>query len=195
MDSKFGQVISELASDSTYTTFCEIGTWNGQGSTKCFLDGFSKRSGAILYSIEGDPAMHEIASKNLRNEPRVVLKYGTLHRDILTDTEVLSHKLFSKIDAHYRLWYPTELNTVKNAPLVSVPHCDVILLDGGEFSTCGDWNVLNHDKLRVVLLDDTQVIKTNELYTTLKTLETWKCTHDYPTDRNGWAVFVKNLNS
>ena len=192
LDCEFGRMISMVAADTRYSTFCEVGTWNGMGSTRCFYDGLSKRGGGMLYSIEGDPEMFKGAQRVWNQNPRVTLLYGTLHRDILSQGEIMAHPHFSKINDHYRLWYPTELRTTKEAPVVSVPPCDVILLDGGEFSTRGDWKTLNHSELRVVFLDDTQVIKTHDIYEALKQSVEWTCPAENQNERNGWAMFVRN---
>jgi hypothetical protein len=189
LGNEFGNTIYTISKNHKYSTFCEVGTWNGCGSTKCIYEGIRDRD-AVFYSIEGDKNMYAEAAKQWNNIPNVHLLYGTLHRNIMSRAEVETHPLYSRIIDHYKLWYTTESEAVYSTPLIQVPPCDVILLDGGEFSTHGDWNVLKHPNLKVVILDDTQVIKTNAIREELLCHpEEWRCTHDRPFDRNGWAVF------
>lgn len=191
MDTSFGQAIAGIAGNPSYNTFCEIGTWNGLGSTRCLYEGLKYNPNAQLYSIEGNREMYEQACVHWQTNPQVNVIHGTLHRNVMTPEEVASHPLFSRIKGHYDLHYESERKSCLEAPLVSLPPCDVILLDGGEFSTQGDWNALYHPKLKVVILDDTQVIKTNNIYKELKTDFTWRCVYDSPTFRNGSAIFIR----
>lgn len=195
LDTKFGWAISRIAADPRYSTFCEVGTWNGQGSTRCFYEGMKTRPRTHLYSIEGDPFMMMKAREVWKNYPKVTLMMGTLHRNIMSEQEVESHPLFPGVRDHYRLHYVSELRAVTLTPLVKPPPCDVILLDGGEFSTEGDWKALYHDNLKVVMLDDTQVVKTNRILNELLNDPKWVCLANEPTDRNGWAIFERAAGS
>ena len=191
MNTEFGREIARICSDERYSTICEVGAWNGDGSTRCIYEGIKNRSNTHLYSIEGDPSMFEKANRIWRNNPRVTLLFGTLHRNIMSPSEVEAHPRFHTVSDHYRIHYGNEVHTISKSPIVSPPPCDVILLDGGEFSTEGDWRVLYHDKLQLVMLDDTQVIKTNRILNELLVNPNWKCIRNEPNDRNGWAIFQR----
>jgi hypothetical protein len=191
MNTAFGREIARIASDPRYLTFCEVGTWNGDGSTRCIYEGIKHHPDARLYSIEGDPLMMAKAEAIWKGNSHVTLLMGTLHRNIMTENEVETHPRFHTVRDHYRLHYTTERRTANLTPIVKPPPCDVILLDGGEFSTEGDWNALYHRNLRVVMLDDTQVIKTNRIMIELLTDPGWKCLRNEPNDRNGWAIFER----
>ena len=189
-DSQFGRAIIETLRGMEIQSICEVGTWNGQGTTACLFAGINNRP-IRLYSLEGDANMYSKAAMLWKGVPNVHLLYGTLHRDVMSRQAVMSHPLYGKIKGHYDLWYATEEATCLKAPLVSVPKCDCILLDGGEFSTQGDWDVLKHSQLKIVMLDDTQVIKTNSIRNLLLRSTEWRCTHDEMNDRNGWSIFVR----
>jgi len=190
-DSAFGKAIADVVRRPSIKTICEVGAWNGQGTTACIYNGFGSQQ-KQLYSIEGDPYMFQFAERRWKGVPGVHLLHGTLHRNIMSREAVLSHPLCKDIvRAHYDMWYDTEEKTCQTAPLVEVPKCDCIVLDGGEFSTLGDWNVLYHSGLKAIILDDTQVIKTNGIYNLLQSSSQWKCTHDFPKERNGSAIFQK----
>ena len=52
-DGLFSEIIRECAKDQSNKTFLEIGTWNGLGSTKQFVDMLKKRDDDyIFYSLE-----------------------------------------------------------------------------------------------------------------------------------------------
>ncbi len=38
-NTEFGQILYDLSCNKEYTSYVEIGTWDGQGSTKCIMDG------------------------------------------------------------------------------------------------------------------------------------------------------------
>lgn len=191
LTTELGRAITTIASQTEYTSFCEVGAWNGLGSTRCLYEGLRNRPEARLYSIEADPAMLALARQVWTGVPTVSLLFGTLHRTGMTREDVLAHPLYPRVRDHYILHYDTEMDVLRTSPLVSVPPCDVILLDGGEFSTEGDWATLYHDGLRVVILDDTQVIKTNRILHQLLADPAWKCVRNEPGDRNGWAIFER----
>lgn len=188
-DSDFGKAIARTVGQYFIKTICEVGAWNGEGTTACIYDGF-RGDKKQLYSIEGDPKMYAQAARRWSGVPGVQLIHGTLHRNIMSRDEVLAHPLFSRIRIHYSLWYDTEEQACQTAPIVQVPKCDCILLDGGEFSTQGDWNVLSHPDLKVVILDDVTVIKTSGIYAMLGASNDWVCTF-ISYERNGSAIFQK----
>jgi hypothetical protein len=188
-DSDFGKAIAATVGQYFIKTICEVGAWNGEGTTACIYDGF-RGDKKQLYSIEGDPEMYAQAARKWNGVPGVQLMHGTLHRNIMSRDEVLAHPLFPKIRNHYNIWYDTEERACKTAPIVQVPKCDCILLDGGEFSTQGDWNVLSHPDLKAVILDDVSVIKTSGIYAMLSASNDWVCTF-ISYERNGSAIFRK----
>jgi hypothetical protein len=189
-DSQFGQAIIDTLRSMDVQSICEVGAWNGLGTTACLFAGINNRP-IQLYSLEGDPIMYSKAAMVWKDVPNVHLLYGTLHQSVMSRQEIKSHAFYRKVSYHYDVYYTTEEATCLTAPLVSVPKCDCILLDGGEFSTQGDWDALNHNQLKVVMLDDTQVIKTHSIRDLLLRSTDWICTHDFPNDRNGWSIFVR----
>ena len=49
LDSNIGLLLRDLASNEKYNTILEIGTWNGLGSTKCFIEGFKFRNTPFIF--------------------------------------------------------------------------------------------------------------------------------------------------
>jgi hypothetical protein len=185
----FGRAITSTVSQHFIKTICEVGAWTGEGTTACIYAGF-RGAKKQLYSIEGDPEMYARAARKWDGVPGVQLIHGTLHRNIMSRDQVLAHPLFSSISEHYHIWYDTEERACKTTPVVQVPKCDCIVLDGGEFSTQGDWDVLSHPDLKAVILDDALVIKTSGIYAMLSASNEWVCTFA-TNERNGSAIFQK----
>ena len=52
IDQDFGKIIYDLSSDSRNKTFVDIGTWNGLGSTRCFIEAMKLNNDSTLYTIE-----------------------------------------------------------------------------------------------------------------------------------------------
>ena len=60
--SSAGEAIYTLSSDKNNMVFVETGTWNGQGSTKCFMDAlFQRNDDSMLYSIESHKDFYDKA--------------------------------------------------------------------------------------------------------------------------------------
>jgi hypothetical protein len=79
-----------------------------------------------------------------------------------------------------------------NCPDISeeiIQDYDLILLDGGEFATYLEWELLK-EKFKIVLLDDTKVDKTSKILYECDNDDTLNCIIK-SNDRNGFAVFER----
>jgi hypothetical protein len=194
-DTMFGKLITRIASDEQYSTICEIGTWNGQGSTRCVMEGMrSRKTPFTFFSIEANREFYGKASKFWSPcPPSLVLMYGSLHNKIMSRSDVEQHPLFKSVNEHYNLWYEDEYNCATQSPRVTLPvtHVDVVILDGGEFSTEEDWNILKTYNPKIVILDDTCVIKTSSIRKELIESSEWEALYDVQHERNGWAIFKR----
>ena len=64
LNNKLGEYIYKYASNDELINFLEIGTWNGLGSTKCFIEGFKNRKSQFkFYSLECNTDKYEFAKK------------------------------------------------------------------------------------------------------------------------------------
>lgn len=187
-DSAFGRALTDLSRQ--YSTICEVGTWNGQGTTRCLMLG-----DAEVWSYESCPEQYQKARGFWASSPaRLHLVYGTLHRKIATlDPD---HPGIREIVKHhgteYHKWHAGEQRSLQQAPLVAPPsRADVIVLDGGEFTTQGDYEVLRSLNPKVIALDDTRVFKTHDIRKELLASPEWRVLHDELRDRNGWAIFER----
>ena len=193
LDTVFGRALKDLAADPRYKIWVEIGTWDGEGSTKCIVQGLESRSpedlsGAGLFSFEANRDLWMVASRYWqdRNPPLRIL-WGRLAERMMGDEKVKAHPLFDKIKEHYDLYYEKDKDHFLKAPLIRMRRCDVAVLDGGEFAGEGDWDAIRKLKPQVVCLDDINVMKNADLYKKLLIDVGWKPLLITP-DRNGSAI-------
>ena len=67
IDQDFGKIIYELSSNSLNKTFVDIGTWNGLGSTRCFIEGMKLNNDSTLYTIENNLEKYDSAKSLWKN--------------------------------------------------------------------------------------------------------------------------------
>ena len=192
-DTAFGAALKGLAADPRYKIFVEIGTWDGEGSTKCLVEGLESRSpedlsGAGIFSFEANKDLWMVASRYWkdRNPPLRIL-WGRLAERMMGKEKVQAHPLFEKVKAHYDLYFEKDVEHFLKAPLIRMRRCDVAVLDGGEFCGEGDWDAIRTLKPKVVCLDDIEVMKNNDLFTHLFVKGGWKPLF-ITSERNGAAI-------
>lgn len=66
---------------------------------------------------------------------------------------------------------------------------DFILLDGGEFTTWFEYNLIK-DKCKLLALDDTNTFKCKKIVEELKSSNQWEVIHESD-ERNGIMIFNK----
>jgi hypothetical protein len=191
IDSPLGKFLNEQAKSAH--TILEVGTGSGLGSTQCLAEGMEKN--AVLYTIEGDRDQFIVAEENLNplveKGRRIVLYYGILHRMILP----YSHPHDSPV---IREMYNAETRMVISAPVVDpiINMIDLLFLDGGEWTSIGDFLLL-WSKATVIVIDDCNPEKA------VKNVAALHFMHQNPAfrpirmelgDRNGWAAFVRRVS-
>jgi hypothetical protein len=193
LETAFGRALKGLASDTRYKIYLESGTWDGEGSTKCLIEGLNSRapedlSGAGLFSIEANKDLWMVASRYWQDKnPPCRILWGRLGERMMSKEKVEAHPLFNKIKEHYDLYFEKDVEWFLRAPLIRFRRCDVWLADGGEFATEGEWDAIRKLKPKVVALDDINVMKNNDLYNLLFLKTGWKPLFITP-ERNGAAI-------
>jgi len=187
----FSVEITRYASDPKYKTFLEIGTWNGLGSTKAFVDGFKNRNDYVFYSLECNSEKSAEARKLYNND-----KIHILNEVIWNVTPSDFYNIFPQCltNATYKRWNEVDIINMKRCNLFldrpDLPDIfDVILLDGGEFTTYHEFQYLKH-KCKILLLDDTKCDKCKLIVEEIKNDKTWKIIKEENT-RNGYLIAEK----
>lgn len=191
-ETKFGAFLREFSLERRdLKNFVEIGTWNGQGSTLQIASSLAERSdGSSLFSFEADGDMLRTAMENYHH-PRDSLHFvhGRISDRIMTLEEVRWHPLYKGADMEG--WLEGETKAFESAPLnrdVIPTPLDFVLLDGGEFTTIGDWKYLKTLGPKVVALTCTGALKSHDIFEELDKTASWKIV-GRGDEFQGWAVF------
>lgn len=180
-ESRFGQWLTNLARDSE--NIVDVGTWRGGGSTQCLVNGIIRKTQKI-WTVEIDGKLLKEACDGLACAQLIPLNGSII--------PIEHFKCFMPFGASDRGTYEFEWRSVSNAEYVggSLPdQIDLMVLDGGEFSTQFEWEFW-HEKVKVVAMDDTNPLVTNKnVRNRFWCLESgWTVLEDKLADRNGWFI-------
>jgi hypothetical protein len=192
---EFSKEIEYYSLDLTNKTFLEIGTWNGLGSTKVFADSlFNRSDDYIFYSLECNTDKSLQAAKLYKYND----KLNILNEVIWNEEPDNFYQIFPqcKTDARYKLWNDVDIINMKKCNLFlnrqDLPDIfDVILLDGGEFTTYFEFQLLK-DRCKILLLDDILADKciliVNEIE---QSPDKWRIIKKNTSLRNGFMIAEK----
>lgn len=188
-DMAFGALIKEIAREPDVKSIVDIGAWNGLGTTRCIMEGVGNRTDVHVYSYENKKDFWQVAVRNWQGNDKVTVIYGRLTDRLMTPDEITAHRHFANVKDHYDLWYADDVKCFMDSPLVPPPDTiDFVVIDGGEFSTQGDWDVVSKYEPKYIGLDDTHVIKCSDIEAELDNNSKYEKIGS-GTDRNGWALF------
>jgi hypothetical protein len=187
----FAAAITRYAADPRYTTFLEIGTWNGLGSTKAFADGFAQRSEPyVFYSLECNADKStDAAALYQHNASMHILNEVVWNQQPDDFYEVFPQALDNAL---FRKWHDVDIKNMQRCPLFLArpelpPVFDIVLLDGGEFTTYYEFQLLK-DRCKVLMLDDILVDKCKRIVAEIKAHpDVWRIVEEN-TVRNGYLV-------
>jgi hypothetical protein len=185
--SEVGRMLFAICSLSESKTIVEIGTWNGLGSSTLIAKGvLAGKTKAKVFGLEIDEKRYLQSKKNLKKYSFFKVIYGRIIEieDLNSDNLNFSENEWIKSDS---------INIAKaNYVLSQLPmQIDVLLLDGGEFSSYAEYKVLCDRGIKWLFLDDVNVRKNRlvlmEAVASGKYREIWKSD-----ERNGTAILVPN---
>jgi len=189
-DSRVGKILMQYIKD--VKNIVEIGTWNGLGSTRCFLRSLNPLSN--FFTLETNLEKFEIAKKNLESEmkPNATFLWGSiLCPEDLNNIKTIFPEV---INEPFKGWHAVDINNISKSPNVldKLPESiDFLLLDGGEFTTWYEFNILFPRCTRYIALDDVNVSKCKMIRHLLKKNPEWS-EIEYITERNGFSLFKHN---
>jgi len=183
-DNALSTWIRDVCRDENNKVFLEVGTWNGLGSTRVFVDALKGRIDTTFYSLECNSEKSAHARKFYEGVANVHILNEILVE--LTPEQVYEVFPEAKDDPEFNRWNTVDIENMKEcAVFSSADRFDVVLLDGGEFTT---WHEFQHikDKCRYLLLDDTNANKCKKIVEEVKAHpETWKIVGEEQSVRNG----------
>lgn len=190
-----GKYLKEAAQNTELRTYLEIGTWNGLGSTRCFVEGFQERNYTahpyIFYSLECNKDKCSLAALRYKDVPGVHILNEVFLRDMPADIEEIFPEL--KTSNEFRYWNKVDFDNMSDKSLFlerpDLPEVfDLILLDGGEFTTWYEYLAIR-DRCKILALDDTNVMKCKRIVEDLKARpEKWEILIEDTLERNGNVV-------
>lgn len=185
----FSKTIMKYASNTSYKTYLEIGTWNGRGSTMAFSKGFEERNDDyIFYSLECNKDKHSDAVKLFNNKNMKLLNEVIWNEEPKDFYEIFPECLSSKM---YKHWNEVDIVNMKKCNIFlerdDLPDVfDIILLDGGEFTTYFEFRLLK-ERCKILMLDDTNTAKCKKIVEEIKKDPTWLIL-ECENVRNGYLV-------
>jgi len=192
----FSQKIREFSKDPTNKSFLEIGTWNGLGSTKQFVDELENiTDDYIFYSLECNSEKSAYAKGLYSNK-----KVNILNEVIFNVEPPDFYKIFPQCinNSMYKKWNDIDIINMKKCNLFldrkELPEIfDVILLDGGEFTTYFEFRILQN-RCKYLMLDDINVDKCKLIVKEIEeNPDKWDIIEKNTSTRNGFMI-CKNLN-
>lgn len=184
-NSLFAIEIKKIIIKQKPKTILEIGAWKGLGSTKRIIDAIiDSNLECNFISIESNKEFFDIATDNLKNYKNIVnLIYG----HIVEESDVLDYSNNLDLEDIHKLWLLEDIKNITLSPKIhdSIPaNIDFLILDGGEFSTYAEWNMLKN-KTKFFALDDTKTFKCSKILEEIKNSNNYKIIID-SNDRNGF---------
>tara|TARA_R110000868_G_scaffold5669_3_gene33484 strand:+ start:2195 stop:2815 length:621 start_codon:yes stop_codon:yes gene_type:complete len=192
--SKLGDIIYKMCNQDDIKTIVEIGTWNGMGSTKCIYDSIieNNKKDYLVYSLESNQEFHNLAINNL---PPLV-NFNLVLGKILEACDTINLDLYNDIFFQecsrdlQKSWLIKDIdnyNKVKNVIDIIPRVVDLLILDGGEFSSLAEFNKLK-DRTTYFILDDINTIKNFEIANIMRNSNNYQILFDCKNDRNGFLI-------
>jgi hypothetical protein len=186
---EIGKWITLLASLAETKMVVEIGAWNGRGSSRMIMNGLRSKPGDVtqVIGLESNPVLYRKAKKFLSKFPNYSLLWGSivlpdeLDRDDLNAEEVK--------------WLEGDIRDLDAAPYIldKLPDSiDLLILDGGEFSTYSEYCILHERVKHWIILDDIHTRKCRKIMSELSNQTNWAIVFQSH-ERHGTAV-LKRLN-
>jgi hypothetical protein len=193
---EFSIEITKYASDLKHNTFLEIGTWNGLGSTRAFSNGFINRNDDyVFYSLECNKDKCEDASKLYSYNKKIHI----LNEVIWNEEPSNFYEIFPQCLTNdmYKHWNEVDIINMKRCNLfLNRPNLpaifDVILLDGGEFTTYYEFQILKN-RCKILMLDDINVDKCKLIVNEIESDSSWRIIKKENV-RNGFLIAEKIHN-
>lgn len=182
-----GLIIMNIVKTYKPKNIVEIGTWKGLGSTLCVIESIDYPVNFI--SVESNYDFYNIAKENLKEFFNIVtLEYGK----IIEQSDVESFLTEVEIDSIQKQWLADDifnLNKCTNIIDKLPKNIDLLILDGGEFSSYKEWEKLKN-RTSIVVLDDIYVLKNKKVFYELSNDSSYKLIN-VTNEGNGLAVFIK----
>jgi len=172
-------VLVEMARDTQNMTFLEVGTWNGQGSTLAIAEGLRTRNdNFVFYSLECNSEKWEHARKHYIADKQIHILNEVLVRPSLEKISKQFPEIMNKSSTTgYSHWATLDHTNSSQCELFWNRHdlpriFDVIVLDGGEYTTWFEFLETKH-RANIFILDDIHSPKCRDAHANLENDPEW----------------------
>jgi len=188
--------ICAFAKNTQLKTFLEIGTWNGMGSTKTFLNAFNDRfndNSYSFYSLECNKEKCENAAKLYIDNPNVHILNEVLWNEVPSNFYDLFPECLNNEDI--KAQFDVDMDNMKKCNLFlerpELPEIfDFVLLDGGDCTTYFDFQAIK-DRSMYIFITDINNIKGKQIITEISNNKNWRCIFH---SKNDSFVLIENIN-
>ena len=198
-DTSFGVALEKIASHHDVNTVVEIGAWDGQGSTLQLARGLAssphKKNPPRLTTFEADFSFFEKAKlfwsrqTHLLEQVHVDVVHGRVATHLAAWGDVVTHPGF-----HEQMvsWYEKESAIYHGSePIPISPPVDLIVLDGGEYTTTADWESLMLTRPKFVAVNNCNLFKGEKVFASLSKSPSWSNLDDGAEHGISWAIFER----
>jgi hypothetical protein len=187
-------------SNPDFKVFLEVGTGTGVGTTRAIMNGILQRTeqNARLYSLDiNEPAIHKARFQYINNRKWQNTSFAQFMWGRLNKTEFLLRQDLEEfpnpvaIRPIYDLMYDREHHLWLKAPYISLAErFDVIVLDGGDFSSIGDFSALKETNPKMWFLVDVNLCKNRGAFAELSASSKYDLIRKFE-DGRGSAIFKR----
>lgn len=200
MDSRLGKLIYDLVSREDVKYIVEIGTWNGFGSTECIRKSIveNEKVNYEVYSLEINQKMYQEAIRRKFPENFHILLGRIIGEEDMNWMDW--DEYFNSPDGYYfsmskRSWYDEDIKNLRQTDNVLhlIPtQIDLLILDGGEFTTYPEFIKIGK-RAKFIVLDDTKELKCKKIRDILMSDDEYRILEDEQEDRNGFLIAEKKI--
>jgi len=187
IDEPLGRWISAVVSDPDVRVVLEIGSWEGKGSTRVLGEvGSELKDPPTVISLEANRDRAARAARRNSKFRHLKVICGTLVQVADLDVEDLS-------DVE-RDWLLDDLRVLTDSPYIldMIPSSiDALILDGGEFSTRAEFELLQRRLTKYLVLDDTRTRKCRKIAEEIRNGSSQFSVIVDSADRNGFMIAKK----
>ena len=205
---QFGKAIIDTVSNYGIKTVLEIGSWDGTGSTQCFIEGMEKLDNKRLICLEVYMDRFKQLCANTAKHSWVEcynqssISYDNMLYKNFDDIWESPYNFIPKEDQNGSTklvvseWFRQDIemmNKFRSGYIEEHPDetYDAVLIDGGEFSGYSEFKLLR-DKAKFFILDDYyKAFKNRQVADELSKDPNWEAIAGNKHTRNGWAIFKR----
>lgn len=197
---QFGESIINTTKKFQLHNILEIGSWDGTGSTQCFIEGLQLFNTKKLTCLEVNSERFEQLKKNVQHLDWVeCINTSSISLKSLqyTTFDELWESPYNYIQSPKNVveqWYNSDIlsiSTTSGFLETDTTFYDGVLIDGSEFTGYSEF-LLVKDRCNVLFLDDYyNAFKTRQVVVELSKNPEWECIANNKYTRGGFAVFKR----